>query len=168
MHYSTILFGLLPAVALAAPSLSARQQYTPEDIANAVIQWQQDTGIVSQFLDNAAFFSPSDLLAQAQNALNFENDELNHKAVLDFVFVNIDPNVNNANNILVGEGKFADVVNLLQDMAINGNIGDVKLINDNRCANVLPAIDAYFAAAVAAGFLGDSGAVTAIRPLACQ
>jgi hypothetical protein len=51
-------------------------------------------------------------------------------------------------------------------MATNGNVGDVPFINSNRCANVLPAIDTYFA--VAAAFLGDPVAVTAVRPLVCQ
>jgi hypothetical protein len=116
MHYSTILLGLLPAVVLAAPALSTRQQITPQDVADAVNFWAYDTGIVSQFLDNAALFSPSDLLAQAQYALNAENDELHHKAVLDAVFLNVDfpdPNIQNANDILVNQGTFQSVVNLL-------------------------------------------------------
>ena len=50
-------------------------------------------------------------------------------------------------------------------MADNGDVFDVQLINDNRCTNLLPAIDLYFAAASQA--LGSAATLQATRPLAC-
>jgi hypothetical protein len=173
MHYSTLLLSLLPALALAAPSTtpSKRQSSPPalDDIINAQILWNQDTNVVSNFLNYAAFLSPSDVLAQAQIALAAEQDELTHKSVLDSVFVfvdNPDPAVQAAYNVLVNEGTFGSVVSLLQDMTTTGNVADVQLINTNRCTNVLPAIDTYFAAV--AQMLGTPFVLTAVRPLVCQ
>jgi hypothetical protein len=88
---------------------------------------------------------------------------------LDSVFVFVDnpiPDVQLANNVLVDQGTFQDVVNLLQDMTDNSNVFDIDLIHENRCANVLPVIDLYFAAASQA--LGSAVSLTAARPLACQ
>jgi hypothetical protein len=175
MHFSTLLLTLLPVLALAAPSTTPlkRQNSPPtlDDINNAQLAWLQDTGAVSSFLDYAVSLfpgSPSDLLYQAWIALAAEKDELTHKAVLDSVFVfgdNADPNVLAAYQVLVNDGTFQSVVDLLQDMANTGNLADVQLINSNRCANVLPAIDTYFAAAA---HVTGGVAYPAIRPLACQ
>lgn len=68
-----------------------------------------------------------------------------------------------AYHVLVDDGTFQSVVNLLQDMENTGLLS--MLINSNRCANVLPAIDTYFAAAAQ---LTGGVAYPAIRPLACQ
>jgi hypothetical protein len=173
MHYSTILLGLIPALAFAAPSSApAKRQSSPptiDDIIAAQVLWQQDTQVVSNFLNYAAFLSTPDLLNYAQIALNAENDELTHKAVLDSLFVTggqPDAAVIGANNVLVNQGTFQSVVNFLQDMVNTGNVADVQAINSNRCANVLPAIDAYFLAV--AQELNTPFVLTAARPLVCQ
>ncbi|KIY02205.1 uncharacterized protein Z520_02343 [Fonsecaea multimorphosa CBS 102226] len=162
--------GVLPLV--ACHGLSRRQT---EDVGGAQNAWEQDTGIVSTFLSNAATFSGATLVAQAQQALNAENDELTHKAVLDAVFLNVaDPNplVVQANEVLVGEQTFNNVVINLQTFVDEGAsfstqdiINLVGVINGVRCTEVLPAIDLYFQAA--AEVVQDGIQLTAVRPTNC-
>lgn len=120
-----------------------------------------DTAKVSNFLNIANGLSAQDFKAQAQIGLDAENNELVHKAILDQAFGNL-ASVQAANNTLVTKGFFQNVVDLLADMVLKGSsaaAADVSAINANRCVNVLPNIDAYFAAA------GTNQ--KAVRPKAC-
>lgn len=121
--------------------------------------------------------SPQQLQQQARGALAAENDELNHKAVLDQMFLtgarrNRDATVRQANNVLDTQGTFQFVVDGLQTLSRRGarmSPGQVsamiRAINRDRCPQVLPAIDAYMAAAAGAGQTGN--ALRAIRPSNC-
>lgn len=168
MQLSTFFVTLLPVLALAAPSVAIPKRQVQEDINTAMLNWLQDTGFVSSYLDAAASLAPSDVLSDGALALAAENDELNHKAILDNFFIfetdTPDQNVINANTVLVTEGHFQMVVDQLQDISVTGNLADIQAINWNRCTNVLPAIDAYFFAVsqVTGGVF-----YPAIRPLAC-
>ncbi|KAI9656305.1 MAG: hypothetical protein M1821_004968 [Bathelium mastoideum] len=188
----TALF-LLSSISTASPLLSKRQstppppqatptepQPTADDLNNAVLKWQADTGLVSNFLNVAV--DPNgpptgqDLLNDASSAFGSETDELNWKAVIDGSDVAFeDTRIAQANEILVTQGTFNMVVQGLQDISVSGDIvrqQDVDNINDVRCNQVLPAIDMYFAAV--ADFLNsvsDEGTFetqTAVRPFACQ
>jgi len=173
-----------------------------DDIRNAVLAWRDDTAMVSNFLNVAAdtVLSDDDLKTDAGLAFNSENDELTHKTVLDTqlcgqsggctqTLCSPDANGNevcssdlaNANTVLVTQGTFQSVVDLLGDLKDNGNAGltndDLDKINNGhdgiggRCTSVLPAIDTYFAQASATliSDFGDSSleGVTAVRPAAC-
>ena len=173
MKFSTAFFATaafltsVPGFGLAAPTNSQRQAPSIEDIANAANLWAQDTGKVSQFLNIASTLSGSNFKDQAATALMSENNELTQKQVLDNA-LGSNPSVQAANDILVEQGTFANVVSLLQDMASNGasRVGDVETINNIRCTYVLPAIDAYFAAA--AEVIQNGVQLEAVRPTACQ
>ena len=187
MKYSIISVAVataaLPTFTSAGPLLKERQspQPTADDLNNAVLDWQADTQDVSSFLDFAASFtdadgSNSDFMFDALSATNSEKDELTHKAVIDSSDLAFeDARIAEANNTLVTMGTFQLVVNGLQDMANEGEsviASEVAVINADRCCNVLPAIDMYFAAV--ADFINsvnpDSPPVatqTAIRPQAC-
>lgn len=143
---------------------AAASNNTPSDtqIANAVSSWMNDTGKVTNFLNTAASFSGDEFTRQATIALNAEKDELNHKQVLDDA-LGQQPDVQSANNVLATQGTFQAVVDALQKMVNNGPDtaqADVDAINANRCVNVLPNIDKYFAAA-------GSASVKAVRPTGC-
>ncbi|OQV06368.1 hypothetical protein CLAIMM_10939 [Cladophialophora immunda] len=167
------LLGVVGVLPLAAcHGLSRRQT---EDIGTAQNKWAQDTGIVSTFLSNAASFAGANLVAQAQLALNAENDELNHKAVLDATFLNVanpNPLVVQANDVLVGEQTFNNVVINLQKFVDQGATFStqdtnnlVAIINGVRCTEVLPAIDQYFQATEE--LLGNGVQLLAVRPTNC-
>ena len=147
----------------AAPSAAAAAQNPPtgasgpaeivvvQSSPDAAADWAKDTAVVSNFLNLAPTLKGSAFIAQAKIALNAELNELSHKANLD-----ADPNVTSnpaipaANNTLVTLGKFQDVVDLLRVMSEVGDSSgarDADEINLNRCANVLPSIDAYLKAA---------------------
>ncbi|KAJ2906165.1 hypothetical protein MKZ38_002880 [Zalerion maritima] len=131
-------------------------------IMNAVMSWMNDTGKVSKFLNSATSFSGTDFTREATIALNSEKDELNHKQVLDDAIGMMDQ-VQMANAVLDTQGSFQMVVDVLQAMVDNGPDtvqADVNAINENRCVNVLPNIDMYFAAA------GQS-TMSAVRPTGC-
>jgi hypothetical protein len=169
------IMAILPALGAAGP-VKRQQVITADDLANAVSAWQADTATVSSFLNNAASYTDdATFIEAAQIALNAENDELTHKAVIDALFLNVNPDIANANNVLVGEQTFANVVAELQDMVNNGlaAIGDVDIINANRCPNVLPAIDTYFAVVEESLTTSPQGLDIpvpvggAIRPVAC-
>ncbi|ETS75865.1 hypothetical protein PFICI_12809 [Pestalotiopsis fici W106-1] len=131
-------------------------------IANAVISWMNDTGKVTNFLDTATSLTGDDFTRQATIALNAEKDELNHKTILDAA-MGQQPDVQDANNVLAMQGTFQMVVDTLQKMVDGGPDtaqADVDAINQNRCVNVLPNIDKYFAAA-------GSSTITASRPTGC-
>lgn len=131
-------------------------------IRNAVMGWMMDTGKVTMFMNTATSFTGDEYTRQAQIALNAELDELNHKKILD-AGLNSDPNVQAANEVLENQGTFQNVVDVLQNMVNNGPDtaqADVDAINNNRCVNVLPNIDAYFAAA-------GMPEVSAVRPTGC-
>ena len=148
---------------------------TADDLANAVYAWQADTATVSEFLNIAALYTDDATFIEAATiALNAENDELTHKAVIDAVFGGY-PDIITANNVLVNEGTFGAVVSGLQDMVNNGMaaIGDVAIINANRCPNVLPAIDMYFGVVENALTTAPEGLTLAVpvggavRPIVC-
>lgn len=169
------IVAIIPALGAAA-NIKRQQGITADDLANAVNAWQADTATVSSFLNNAASYTDdATFVAAAQVALNAENDELNHKQVIDDVFLGVNLDIVNANTVLVGERKFAMVVAGLQDMVNNGleAIGDVDIINANRCANVLPAIDTYFSVVEQSLTISPQGLDIpvpvggAIRPVAC-
>jgi len=136
-------------------------QPSPEDIQNAVNNWMANTGKVSNFLNIAEGISGENYHNQAQIAQADEKDELNHKAVLDQAF-GYQSGVQTANDSLVTNGHFQAVINALAVMVQGGPsvaTDNVNIINLNRCKNVLPSIDAYFAAA------GTSQ--TSVRPKVC-
>ncbi|WQF77359.1 hypothetical protein CDEST_02373 [Colletotrichum destructivum] len=131
-------------------------------VMNAVMSWMQDTAKVTKFLNTATSFTGAEFTKQATIALNAEIDELNHKMVLDAAFQGTDT-VAQANAVLDTQGKFQQVVDTLQSMVTNGPDTaqkDVDSINNNRCVNVLPNIDMYFAAA-------GAPQVQAVRPTGC-
>lgn len=133
--------GTAPPAAGAAPS--------DTQLRNAVMGWMRDTGKVTNFLNSATSLTGDEYTRQAQIALNAEVDELNHKKILDAGLSSM-PSVQAANEILDTQGNFQNVVTVLQNMVNNGPDtaqADVDAINNNRCVNVLPNIDAYFAAA---------------------
>ncbi|ORY58080.1 uncharacterized protein BCR38DRAFT_301201, partial [Pseudomassariella vexata] len=133
-----------------------------KQIANAVISWQNDTSKVSKWMDTATSFTGHEFTRRATIALNAEIDELNHKKILDIAMGQM-PMVQEANSVLETQGTFQDVVNVLRVMVTDGPDtaqDSVNAINQNRCVNVLPNIDKYFAAA-------GSPMVKATRPTGC-
>ncbi|KAH6660877.1 hypothetical protein BKA67DRAFT_530960 [Truncatella angustata] len=138
------------------------QMVSDTQIANAVLSWMNDTGKVTNFLDSATSFTGDEFTRQATIALNAEKDELNHKNILDAA-MGTQPDVQAANNVLAMQGTFQMVVDTLQKMVDQGPDtaqADVDAINQNRCVNVLPNIDKYFAAA-------GSSTISASRPTGC-
>ncbi|KAF2154481.1 hypothetical protein K461DRAFT_277591 [Myriangium duriaei CBS 260.36] len=124
----------------------------------------KDTGIVSNFLNEAATLSGAAFTSAARTALAAEKDELTHKAVIDAIpaLANT-PAVRSANNILATQGAFQAVVDKLQEMVTDGaavGVIDTNAIDANRCKNVLPNIDIYLKAA------GTN--LAAVRPTACD
>jgi hypothetical protein len=108
-------------------------------VANAVVSWMNDTGKVTNFLDMATSFTGDEFTRRATIALNAEKDELNHKSILDAA-VGMQPDVQDANNVLAMQGTFQMVVDTLQRMVDQGPDtaqADVNAINQNRCVNVL-------------------------------
>jgi hypothetical protein len=106
-------------------------------IASAVSAWQADTGIVTNFLNKATTFGAT-YNQEATKALNAENNELVHKAVLDTA-LGTNTAVKAANNTLVTQGTFQDVVDVIQAMStcsIKSAAAQVAQINNNRCVNV--------------------------------
>ncbi|KAF2270258.1 hypothetical protein CC78DRAFT_611910 [Lojkania enalia] len=147
-----------------SPQAGVSAQGTPSaaDLATAVSNWQADTSMVSNFLDTGGSIMNNVAFKQAATvALNAEIDELNHKAIIDSALAN-DPNVQAANSTLEGGGAFQDVVDRLQIMSQQGRaaVENIDLINQNRCVNVLPNIDAYMAA--------TGSTSQAIRPQVCD
>ncbi|KZL68687.1 hypothetical protein CT0861_11451 [Colletotrichum tofieldiae] len=139
-----------------------RNGVSDTQIMNAVMSWMQDTAKVTKFLNTATSFTGAEFTKQATIALNAEIDELNHKMVLDAALQGTDM-VTQANAVLDTQGTFQQVVDTLQSMVINGPDTaqkDVNSINNNRCVNVLPNIDMYFAAA-------GAPQIQAIRPTGC-
>lgn len=177
MQFSTLFLASLPFLALAAPATLPKRQFPAqpnpnEDITAAAAAWLQDTGFVSSFLDFATSTfpaAPPNLLANAASAVGAELDELNHKKILDAFFVTNaavpNPDIVAANDVLVNQFKFQMVVDGLMNITATGNLDIVAIINANRCANVLPAIDAYFNAVAVA--TGQPTFFPAIRPAAC-
>ncbi|KAI1142843.1 hypothetical protein F5Y05DRAFT_133747 [Hypoxylon sp. FL0543] len=159
----------LAALTRAAPALNARTSIS--DISTAQNEWAADTSKVSQFLSAAPGLRGSALTTQAQAALDAELDELTRKAVLDAQFSK-DPSVQAASATLGRPDTFQTVVDGLRRFADDGasmsaaDVGAlVGQINDTRCKNVLPAIDAYFRAA--SGFLKNGLTALANRPDNC-
>ena len=105
------LLGLIPGLGGAQP-----QAPSPSAIANARNQWLADTVTVSRFLSIAESLTLSQITAEATKALNAENDELIHKAVLDRQFISATPNdsVRQANNVLDTQGTFQSIVDGLR------------------------------------------------------
>ncbi|KAI4907692.1 hypothetical protein J4E90_009098 [Alternaria incomplexa] len=138
------------------------QTPTANDLATAVSNWMADTSMVSNFLNTGASIQNNVQFKQAATvAFNAEVDELNHKAIIDAAN-GADPNVIAANSTLATGGSFQDVVDKLQQMSVQGMAaaGNIDLINQNRCVNVLPNIDAYMA---------STGSTSqAVRPTVCD
>ncbi|KAK2589634.1 hypothetical protein QQS21_012690, partial [Conoideocrella luteorostrata] len=144
------------------------RQPSAQAIDNAAASWQADTGIVSQFLSTAENLSGKQLQQAASKALDAENDELNHKAVLDKMFLNgrqnnRDATVAQADQVLDKQGTFQFVVDGLQTltnrgarMSANQVSAMIQSINNDRCPQVLPNIDRYLAAAGNAGQSGNT------------
>ncbi|KAH6625819.1 hypothetical protein C7974DRAFT_208100 [Boeremia exigua] len=138
------------------------QTPTAGDLATAVSNWMADTSMVSNFLNTGASIQNNAAFKQAALvAYNAEVDELNHKAIIDAAN-GAQPNVQAANSTLATGGAFMDVVNKLQIMSVQGQAAanNIDLINQNRCTNVLPNIDAYMA---------STGSTSqAVRPQVCD
>lgn len=132
-----------------------------ESVGAAVNGWQADTGMVSNWLNTATSLSGDAFTQGATLAYNAEVNELNHKAVLD---KNLPQSaIAGANDTLAAQGSFQAVVDSLQAMISEGPgtaQARVAEINNNRCVNVLPNINSYFAAA-------GSSASTASVPTGC-
>lgn len=181
----------LLVVTSAQPLL--KRQVNPSDLSTAAQNWQSDTGAVSGFLNAAQGFvdngDGAGFTAAAGSALPSEKDELTWKAVLDAQLcqtgdTNFDPqcliDIGNANTVLVTDGTFQQVVNLLQDMTTNRLVAetDVNTINfgseivGGRCGSVLPAITTYlsYAAAELCTYYGDCSlnGIAAMAPTACS
>ena len=171
--------GLIPALTgtqpqtPAAPAPSTRPP-SPSAIANARNQWLADTVIVSRFLSIAETLTPSQMTSEATKALNAENDELTHKAVLDRQFLSAAPDqsVRQANNVLDTQGTFQFVVDGLQRLSTSGAkmtpeqiSTNIRAMNEDRCVQVLPAIDMYFAAV--GTLLQEDNLTQAKRPTNC-
>ncbi|ATY60905.1 hypothetical protein CCM_03455 [Cordyceps militaris CM01] len=149
-----------------------------EDIAAAAQQWRGDTQTVSDFLSHAESLSPQQRQEQGQIAFDAEEDELLHKAVLDRVFLNgtaenRDPGVVAADDVLVGQGTFRFVEDTLALFAKRGAklttdevATMIKAVNQDRCRNVLPAIDSYLKAAQSVTGARE-GTLKAVRPSNC-
>ncbi|KAF1847546.1 uncharacterized protein K460DRAFT_246249, partial [Cucurbitaria berberidis CBS 394.84] len=138
------------------------QTPSANDLATAVSNWMADTSMVSNFLNTGPNIQNNVQFKQAATvAFNAEVDELNHKAIIDAAN-SADPNVIAANSTLATGGAFQDVVDKLQEMSVKGQAaaGNIDLINQNRCVNVLPNIDAYMAST------GSSS--QAVRPTVCD
>ncbi|KAG6006034.1 hypothetical protein E4U54_000243 [Claviceps lovelessii] len=156
-------------------------QPTPQQIDAAAQSWQADTEIVSQFLSTAESLTGQQLEQAASRALSAENDELNHRVVLDRMFRTGSTqrklaSVEQASNVLDTQGTFQFVVDALQNLTNTGSqmssaqVGAlVRAINEDRCSLVLPSIDRYLAAAATAGQQKGSvgAALRAIRPVQC-
>jgi hypothetical protein len=173
---STIATVALLSSLSAATPIKRQAVVTADLLASNIAAWQADTAAVSHFLDIASTFTDDTLFrGAAVAALNAENDELAHKGLIDRVFLGTTPAIQNANNILVNQGTFAQVVTDLTNLANLGlaAVGTVPAINANRCFNVLPAIDAYFATVENALTTSPQGLTLpvpvggAVRPLAC-
>jgi len=138
------------------------QTPTAGDLATAVSNWMADTSMVSNFLNTGASIQNNVAFKQAATvAFNAEVDELTHKAIIDSANSQM-PNVIAANSTLATGGAFQDVVDKLQLMSVQGRaaVANIDLINQNRCVNVLPNIDAYMAST------GSSS--QAVRPTVCD
>jgi len=173
------IMALLPALGAAGP-IKRQTVVTANDLATAVNAWQADTSAVSNFLNIASTITDETaFIAAAQSALDSENNELVHKATIDTIFLNVDnPNadISTANNVLVGEQTFSNVVLQLQNLVDGGiaALGDVDIINGNRCTSVLPAIDMYFSVVENSLTVAPEGLSIAVptggavRPTACN
>lgn len=175
MKFYVVLFGL-PALGIAAPipkleyltglarSHHIARATTATSITQAATNWQKDTGVVSNFLNDATSLTGTQFTSAASAALAAEKDELTQKAVLDAdTSIASQTVIKSANNALTTQGNFQDVVNLLQDMVTKGSsvaVADTNSINAVRCKEVLPSIDDYLEAA------GTS--LQAVRPSACS
>lgn len=118
--------------------------------------------MVSGFLNSGPSIQDDAAFKQAALvAFNAEVDELTHKAVIDAANGQL-PNVQAANSTLATGGAFQDVVDKLQIMSQQGKAAanNIDLINQNRCTNVLPNIDAYMAST------GSNS--QAVRPNVCD
>ncbi|KAF2126081.1 hypothetical protein P153DRAFT_388831 [Dothidotthia symphoricarpi CBS 119687] len=138
------------------------QTPTAGDLATAVSNWMADTSMVSNFLNTGPNIQNNAQFKQAALvAFNAEVDELTHKAIIDAANSG-DPNVQAANSTLATGGAFMDVVTKLQVMSVQGRaaVANIDLINQNRCVNVLPNIDAYMAST------GSNS--QAVRPIVCD
>ncbi|GAP82816.1 hypothetical protein SAMD00023353_0103470 [Rosellinia necatrix] len=167
---------LLASISTALPSGTApRTSISKQQLADAQNKWRADTSAVSQFLSAVPSLSGrggAQLAAAARVALDAENDELAHKAVLDAAFLGSDARVAAADDVLVAQGTFQAVVDALALFARDGASmapSEVAVLlrraNAVRCARVLPAIDAYFR--VAGEALHNGGFLLATRPDNC-
>ncbi|KAI1754012.1 hypothetical protein F4782DRAFT_494731 [Xylaria castorea] len=152
-------------------AVDSRASASIQQLADAQNQWRADTSKVSQFLSAVPTLQGSQLEAAAQVALNAENDELLHKAVLDQSFSS-DKRIADANDVLVNQRTFQSVVDALGQFAKSGatmSPSEISTLLQNtnavRCGQVLPAIDTYFH--VTGEKLNNGGFLIATRPTNC-
>ncbi|XXH05583.1 hypothetical protein Hte_012015 [Hypoxylon texense] len=179
MYYSSItVTSFLLGLASLTPLTGAAPAPTPlsiEELGGARNAWASDTSKVSQFLSAAPSLTGAALASQAAAAFAAESDEKAQKAVLDKQFARSDGDdeVRAAKAVLERPDTFQAVLDGLEALASAAGAGysaaqvadAVGRINETRCRNVLPAIDAYFRAV---GRVLDNG-VTAVanRPDNC-
>jgi hypothetical protein len=146
MYFINLLSVL--ALSATADQLLQKRTISNQDLINAATAWQSDTQFVSAFLELAVTDGKGAIVvtSNAQFALDHENDEVNHKNVIDQFFGTSNAQINAANNVLVTQGNFQDVVNGLADLAAHGGSAttDPTTLASNRCQKVLPAVDTYF------------------------
>ncbi|KYK57977.1 hypothetical protein DCS_04990 [Drechmeria coniospora] len=176
MNFLNLLGNLNPFRGLL-PGAQAAQAPPPSDtaMAGARNQWRADTVVVSRFLSMAESFSPSQIESEAATALAAENDELTHKAILDRQFISSatpDKAVVDANDVLEIQGTFQFIVDGLKRLSTGGSVmspqqisATIRAMNEDRCAQVLPSIDVYFAAVDT--LLQDTNLTQAKRPTNC-
>ncbi|KAJ3162760.1 hypothetical protein HDU86_003734 [Geranomyces michiganensis] len=136
------------------------------ELQRAVNAWRADTGKVSAFLNGASKMSGPQLLRAAAKANVAEKDELVHKAVIDRHPISQTPALRKANNMLVTQKHFQQVVDALTTFPATNGAAAADRINRNRCVNVLPAIDAYLQGANSVSG-GGVAQPSAVRPTAC-
>ena len=182
------LMGSLLACSALPSGLVLERQTQPanvSDIKAAVYSWRNDTGIISQFLNDAgsrSFTSQSAFHSAAVAAYDAELDEINHKQVLDDELPHTS-RLERANATLVDRGTFNSVVALLYDLSslhylqkarIHQNVHQINFGHNGiggRCGAVLPNIDVYFSEASdeILSLDGDDSldGLQAVRPTAC-
>jgi hypothetical protein len=168
---TAIIVAFLPYIVLGAPAVTPRQTDNAA-LAAAADNWSVDIVTVSHFLDAAAggALTGQPLQDAATLAFNAEVNELTRprRAIQEHECRHPGGRL-----LLVGQMKFQFVLDGLSMLTTpeagalqSHNVAAmVVMINNNRCANVLPAIDTYFR--VTATFLGNPDPVFATRPIAC-
>ncbi|ORY57781.1 uncharacterized protein BCR38DRAFT_413695 [Pseudomassariella vexata] len=156
---------------LAAPSMLKRQagcdqtqQPSADQAADAIRDWLQDVNTVNTFLVNAGHNS-ADPAAQAQEVITFANNEPKDLMVLAGICGATDEYTDAVNDLMAIFGQV--LVNLQSIIDGNDLQTAVNNINQVRCCNVLPDLDAiWLEAAEQEGIVGEVQ-TTVPRPAAC-